>query len=90
MNVSASRSNPPDSDGALHIFNWASSSAEHYRRMLALVKYPRAGNMTTAAAGQAFTLATETYRAMKGDRDEYSPEDILAAGMLFLAWEGEE
>lgn len=85
--IQASRSNPPDSEGALHIFNWASSSAEHYRRMQALAKYPREGSFATSAAGMAYALASETYRAMRADRDDYDPSDILAAAILFLQWE---
>lgn len=74
---------------AQHIFDWASSSAEHYQKMKGIAKYPRGGNFTTAAAGMAFALACETYRDMKNDRAEFCPTSILDAAKLFLDWEGE-
>lgn len=81
-------------DPAEHIFEWARNSAEHYSRMEGLAKYPRDASFVTAAAGMAFTLATETYRAMlKGneiDRNEVSPVSILAAAKRFLEFQTEE
>lgn len=69
---------------AEHILTWAECSQEHYKRLEALARYPRTANCATAAARMAFQLAIETYRAMRADREDYSPADILGAAILML------
>lgn len=71
-----------------HIFDWARNSQDHNRKLVGLAAYPDTGNFATAKAGMAFALACETYRDMKRDRngEDYSPEDILSAALLFLEW----
>lgn len=91
MIISASRSNPPDSEGTQHIMDWCRNSAPHNDRLIGLHKYPRTANFASSAAGMAFTLASEVYRTMRklGECDDYSPQDILGASILMLDWEGE-
>lgn len=90
--IIASRSNPPDGPEIQHIMNWCENSAPHHARLLGLSKYPREGSFSTSAAGMAFTLANETYRAMRkgGDCEHYSAQDILGAAIVMLNWEPEE
>ena len=74
---------------AQHIFEWCRNSAEHDAKLQGVAKYPRHGNFSTAAAGMAFALSCEVYRAMKADREDYSPSDILNAALLMLEYERE-
>ena len=75
---------------AEHILQWCENSQEHWRQLRGLSKFPREGNFTTSAALKAYQLAADVYRAMKRDREDFAPSDILQAALLMLDWQGKE
>lgn len=85
--MSTSEYNP-----AAHILQWAENSAAHFQLLQSLATFPRDKNFTTASAMKAATTANSVYRAMRigGDCEDMTPEDILQAALLMLAWRDPE